>query len=185
MSIKVKIPANDDLWDEYRQRFISVKETTLVLEHSLVSIKKWEQKYHKPFLLEGYKPNEIEMLDYIRCMTLNQNVDPNAYYALTSENVLDIKAYIENPMTATTITSHGKKQHEKEIMTAEVIYYYMFANGIPKECEKWHLNNLLMLLQVFGVKNSPDKENKMNKRDTAAYYAVLNKARRAKHHSKG
>lgn len=184
MSIRVTIPRNDDLWDEYHQRFISVKETDLVLEHSLVSIKKWEAKWHKPFLKENYKPNDAEMLDYIRCMTLNQNVDPNAYYALTSENISDIKNYIENPMTATTITTHGNKKRDKETMTAEVIYYYMFANGIPKECEKWHLNNLLMLLQVFGVKNDP-KQEKMNKRDTAAYYAALNKARRAKSHSKG
>lgn len=184
MSIRIKIPANDDLWDEYRQRFITVKETELVLEHSLVSIRKWEQKWHKPFLKEGYKPNDVELISYIKCMTLNQNVDPNAYFALTSENINDIKQYIEDPMTATTITTHGNKKNEKEIMTAEVIYYYMFANSIPKECEKWHLNSLLTLLQVFGVKNSPEKE-KMNKHQTAAYYASLNKARRAKYHSKG
>jgi len=184
MPLKIKIPANDDMFDDRTQKFISVKETELVLEHSLVSIKKWEQKWNKPFLKEGYKPTEIEMLDYIKCMTLTQNVDPKVYYALTNENIEQIKKYIEDPMTATTITNHGKKKTEKEIMTAELIYYYMFANGIPKECEKWHLNNLLMLLQVFGVKNSPEKE-KMSKQQTASYYAALNKARRAKHHTKG
>ena len=184
MSLKITIPANDELWDEYRNRFISVKETELTLEHSLVSIKKWESKWHKPFLKENYKLTEMEMLYYIQCMTLNQHVDPNVYYALSSENIIRIKEYIENPMTATTITTHAKNQKQKEILTAEVIYYYMFANGIPKECEKWHLNSLLMLLQVFGIKNSPEKE-KMNKQQTAAYYAQLNKARRAQHHTKG
>lgn len=184
MPLRIKVPGSDEMWDEAHQKFISVKETELVLEHSLVSIKKWESKWKKPFLRENYRLSDNELLDYIRCMTINQNVDPNAYYALTQKNIIDIRDYIEDPMTATTVNNHGKKNKEKEILTAEVIYYYMFANGIPLECQKWHLNSLLMLLQVFGVKNAPEKE-KMSKKDTAAYYAALNKARRAKYHTKG
>lgn len=185
MSLKITIPRRDDLWDERTGKFVSTKEVTIVLEHSLVSISKWEAKWKRPFLHDGPKTPE-EILDYIKFMTLTQNVDPMVYNYLTTENVNQIKNYMEDPMTATTIQNHNinSRKPQKEILTSEVIYFYMAANGLPIDFQKWHINRLLMLLNVCGIKNNPD-QGKMNKKDTAAYYAALNKARRAKKHSKG
>lgn len=185
MSLRIVIPKRDDVWDEAKNKFVSVKETSLVLEHSLVSISKWEAKWKRPFLHDGPKNTE-EVLDYIKCMTLTQNVDPNVYLFLTNENIKQITAYLEDPMTATTVTNHRNpnSRQNKEILTSELIYYYMAANSLPIEFQKWHINRLLMLLTICGIKNSPDNQ-KMNKRETASYYAALNKARRAKKHSKG
>lgn len=186
MSLKIVIPRRDDVWDERNNCFITIKETPLVLEHSLVSISKWEAKWKRPFLHDGPKTLE-EILDYIKFMTLTQNVDPDIYKFLSDENIAAIKNYIEDPMTATTVTNHqnpNAKKPQKEILTSELIYYYMAANGLPIEFQKWHINRLLILLTICGIKNSPDNQ-KMNKRDTASYYAALNKARRAKKHSKG
>ena len=177
----ITIPARD-LWDETREEFISTKEQTLQLEHSLVSLSKWESKWHKPFLHTDDKTAE-ETLDYIKCMTLNHNVDPNVYLSLTAENITQINDYIGDPMTATTFSEEkgGKKNNEK--ITSELIYYWMVAYNIPFECQKWHLNRLITLIRVCGVKNSPPK--KMSKGEIMARNAELNAKRRAKLNSKG
>jgi len=161
-------------------------ETTLILEHSLMSISKWESKYHKPFL-SNKNPTEEEQLDYIRFMTVSstnhgKNAD-DVYRHLGMNNLLAIQRYISDPMTATTFSDKGKKGGKSEIITSEVIYYHMTAFGIPFECQKWHLNRLMTLLQVAAVKNQSPK--KMGKRETMSMYKSLNEARRAKHHSKG
>lgn len=177
--LKITIPENE-MWDEANNKFVSIKETTLSLEHSLVSISKWESKYKKSFISSKDKTPE-ELLDYIKFMTLTQNVPDTAYAFLTRDNIEEINNYIGDPMTATTISDNGKRS--REIITSELIYYWMFANQIPKECEKWHINRLMTLIGVFGAKNAPDK--KMTKAQTAKRYAALNAQRRAKLHSKG
>jgi hypothetical protein len=109
-------------------------------------------------------------------MTLTQNVDPNVYYRLTDENVQEIKAYIDDPMTATTFSDDGNQRKSREVITAELIYYWMIVNQIPFECRKWHLNQLLTLIQVCSVKNAPPK--KRSKKDIMSQQAKLNAARK-------
>lgn len=164
------------------------KDVTLSLEHSLVSISKWECKWHKPFLSETKKTNE-ELLDYIKCMTITQNVDDSVFDVLISdyENIKKINSYIEDKMSATVFTSNiiNKNQqttHKKETMTNEIIYYWMIYFNIPMECQRWHLNRLLTLIRVCQIKESNEK---MSKKDTMLSNAALNKARRARLNSKG
>ena len=168
-----------ELYDEIRNEFKYVKEQKLVLEHSLVSLSKWESKWHKPFLSKDPKTRE-ETIDYIRCMTVN-SVDPIVYQCVSSENIQEINQYIEDPMTATTINSQNNGQ--QEIITAEIIYYWMVALQIPFECQKWHLNKLLTLINVVNIKNKPPK--KMSKKDIMSRNASLNAARRQALHTKG
>ena len=177
----ITIPAAE-LWDEKKEQFIYTKEQTLQLEHSLVSLSKWESKWHKPFLGKEDKTTE-ETLDYIRCMTLTQNVAPDVYTRLSNANILQVNAYISDPMTATWFTEDKNARPNKQVVTAEIIYHWMIELQIPFECQKWHLNRLLTLIRVRNIKCQPPK--KVSKRDTAAKYAALNAARRKKLNSKG
>ena len=179
--LPITIPSVE-LYDEYHGEFISTKEQTLQLEHSLVSLSKWESKWHKPFLSKQEKSHE-ETIDYIRCMTLTQNVDPNVYNYLTNENIKRVNDYIDDPMTATTFSDDKKGKPSREIVTAEVIYYWMIALNIPDKCEKWHLNRLLTLIKVCNIKNQPAK--KMSKREIMSRNAAINAARRQQMNSKG
>lgn len=174
-----------ELWDEAEECFIqtpSTKGQTLQLEHSLVSISKWESRWHKPFLSKVEKTDE-EILDYIKCMTLTQNVDPNVYMCLTDENLSQVKNYIDNPMTATRIYDEKNRKGSREIITSEVIYYWMISLGIPVEFQKWHINRLLTLVRVCDIKNRPPK--KASTRDIMRQNAELNAARRKKLNSRG
>jgi len=168
-----------ELYDEVRNEFIFVKQQKLVLEHSLLSLSKWESKWHKPFLSKKEK-TEDEIFDYIRCMTVN-SVDENVYLCLSQEMVNQINKYIEDSMTATTI--NDKRSPSREIVTAEIIYYWMVALQIPFECQKWHLNRLLTLIDVCSIKNQPPK--KMSQKAILSRNASLNAARRRALHSKG
>lgn len=180
--LQLKIP-DTELFDEQKQKFITIKGVTLSLEHSLVSISKWESKYKKPFLSRDEKTVE-ETIDYVRFMTITQNVDPSVYSFLTPEHIKQVMSYIDDPMTATTISKKEGQGNNRSIVTSEVIYYYMTAYQIPFDpCQKWHLNRLMMLIKVCDEKNSPKK--KMSRRDAASRYGSLNAARRAKNHSRG
>ena len=184
MSLKIIVQPKE-LWNEKTEQFVTIdKPVELTLEHSLISISKWEAKWEKAFLSNAPKTDE-EKIDYIRCMTLTQNVNPNVYYMLDKKALDEIEKYTNAPMTATVFSDMktASNSYKKEVFTSEIIYYLMFANNIPVEFQKWHLNRLLTLIKVCSIKNSPPK--KMSKKDTASYYASLNKARRAKHHSKG
>ena len=132
--LKLIIPAVEQ-YDEINDEFITTKEHVLQLEHSLVSLSKWESKWCKPFLSKDAKTFE-ESTDYVRCMTLTQNVDPSVYAYITDQNVAQVSQYIETPMTA-TIFSNEKKTLNREIITAEIIYYWMISMTIPFECQKW------------------------------------------------
>lgn len=181
--LEITVPATE-LFNEKTQEFMYTKEQTLQLEHSLISLSKWESKWHKAFLGKQEKTNE-ETLDYVRCMTITKNVDPNAYLVLTPDNVNAINAYIDNPMTATRFNSmlNQSTAPNRDVITAELIYYWMVAFNIPFECEKWHLNRLLTLIRVCELKNSPPK--KMSKSAIMRNNAALNNARRNKLHTRG
>jgi len=171
--LKITIPAIDCLNDE-TQEFTSFKGQTLQLEHSLVSLSKWESRWLKPFLTKDEKTMP-ESIDYVRCMTVTPNVDPDCYKYLTNENLTDVHNYIEAAMTATTFSDEAGRAN-REIITSELIYYWMIAMNIPFDCQKWHLNRLLTLVKVCSVKNAPPK--KMGKKEVAQRNAALNAARR-------
>ena len=179
--LRITIPAVEQ-WDEIKQEFIQTKEQTLQLEHSLVSLSKWESKWNKPFLSKEAKTN-AETIDYIKCMTISHNVDPEVYNFLTTEHIEQINKYIEAPMTATTFVEDKSGRRNREVITAELIYYWMIALTIPFECQKWHLNRLLTLIRVCNIKNAPPK--KMGKKATASHYAQLNAARRQQMNTRG
>ena len=179
--LQIVIPAIE-LWDEETQEFVQVKEQTLQLEHSLVSLSKWESKWNKAFL--GKQPKSVEeTLDYIKCMTLTKNVDPNIYKWISNENIQKINKYIDAPMTATTFMEDPSNKRNNEIVTSELIYYWMVSLNIPFECQKWHLNRLLTLIRVCNVKNTPPK--KRSRREIMSRNAALNAARKKKLNTKG
>lgn len=179
--LEINVPAGE-FWDEANNQFINTKETVLKLEHSLVSLSKWESKWCKPFLGKEQKTSE-ELLDYVKCMTLTQNVDDNVYLALSNNNIEKIKKYIEEPHSATTIRENPNAPKSHEIITSELIYYWMISLGVPFECQKWHLNRLLTLIRVCSIKNQPPK--KMSQRQLMSRNSALNAARRNKLHSTG
>lgn len=171
---------NRSYYDEEREEFIYIKGATLQMEHSLVSVSKWESKWHKPFLSKEQKTPE-QLRDYYRCMTLTQNVDPDVYFGIFGETEQKILKYIEDPMTATWFAENGSSS--SKVVTNEVIYYWMTAFNIPFECQKWHLNRLLTLIHVCSEKSAPSK--KMGRAETARRNQSLNAARRKAMNSKG
>ena len=179
--LQITIPAVEQ-WDEINQEFISTKEQTLILEHSLVSLSKWESKWCKPFLSKDARTFE-ETIDYVRCMTITQNVDPNVYNFLSNKNIEDVNNYIAAPMTATWFSKNSRKSNSSEQITSELIYYWMISLNIPFECQKWHLNRLLTLIEVCNVKNQPPK--KMGRKEIMSRNAALNAARRKQLNSRG
>lgn len=179
--LRLTIPAVEQ-WDEEKQEFVYAKEQTLELEHSLVSLSKWESKWCKPFLSNNEKTYE-ETMDYIKCMTLTKNVNPEVYTHFTSANIKQVDEYIQAPMTATYFSEDKKGKGNREIVTSELIYYWMIALNIPFECQKWHLNRLLALIRVCDIKNQPPK--KRSKREIMSRNAALNAARKKKLNTKG
>ena len=173
--LQIVVPGRE-YWIERTGEFVYTKEQTLCLEHSLVSISKWESKWHKPFIYTfGNNPTVEEVRDYVKCMTLTQNVDPNVYLSLSSENLKDVFEYINNPMTATTF-KEDKGKKSRELVTSELVYYWMTQANIPFECQKWHLNRLLTLIRVCNVKSQPPK--KRTKREIAQEYRIENERRK-------
>lgn len=179
--LQLIIPALEK-YDELNDEFIYTEEQSLKLEHSLVSISKWESKWEKPFLIKEEKTKE-ETIDYIRCMTLTQNVDHQVYNNVTNENIDEVRKYIEAPMSATWFSKEKNQTSSKEIITSEIIYYWMITYNIPPDYQKWHLNRLLTLIRVCDKKNAPNK--KMSNAEIMSRNRELNKARRQQSNSKG
>lgn len=178
--LQITVPGYE-YYDEESGKIITVKGHDLQLEHSLVSVSKWESKWKKPFLASE-KKTRAETIDYIRCMTLTQNIDPRLYQGITYDNVNKVNAYIEDPMTATTF----KKKNERgggTIVTSEIIYYWMISLEIPMECQKWHLNRLLTLIRVCNEKSQPGR--RMSKKDVMNQYRSVNAMRKARHGTRG
>jgi hypothetical protein len=174
-----------ELFNEETMEFIKTPAFTLKLEHSLLSISKWESKWHKSFIDNLKQASGEEILDYIRCMTLNNVPDDNIYKALTNDNIKEIVDYINDPMTATTVNDRGLKRggSSGSYITNELVYYWMTVFHIPFECEKWHFNRLMTLIKVCNAKNQPSK--KMSKGAIMNRNKALNDARRAQLNSKG
>lgn len=183
--LTITIPAIE-FWNEAKQEFMSSKAQTLTLEHSLVSVSKWESKWKKPFLVKNDKTKE-EIVDYIKCMTLTQNVPESAYDNLTEKNIKEITEYIEDPMTATWFNEgpggSKKEGRSRKTITSEFIYYLMTAYNIPFECKKWHLNRLLVLIKICEEENAPKK--KRSGRELLQNYSALNAERKKKLNTKG
>lgn len=165
-----------DHYDEQRNEFIVQEDVVLELEHSLVSLSKWESSWEKPFLSLTPKTDE-ETLDYVKAMTLTSNVDPEVYSRLTPENFAEINSYLQAKMTATWF-AEKEPGRSREIVTAEVIYYWMISLNIPMECQHWHISRLMTLVSVFNEKNAPKK--KMSQASLAERNRRLNAERRAK-----
>jgi len=180
--LKLIIPALEK-FDEIKNEFIATKEQVLQIEHSLVSISKWESKWLKPFLIKDPPKTSIETIDYIKCMTITQNVPEEVYNNITNENMKEISNYIDSTMTATWFNEYGNKDKTKEIITSEIIYYWMITYNIPFECQKWHLNRLLTLVQVCNKKN--EKEKKMSNSEIMTKNTNLNNERRKKLNTNG
>ena len=181
MPLVLTIPERE-FYDDKTGRFISTKKTTIQLEHSLLSITKWESKWHKPYLSKTQKTEE-EALDYIRCMCIGKDIDPNVFRAITPKQAKLIAEYINDPMTATTIKRKDTKP-SREIITNELVYFWMTSFSIPFDpCEKWHFNRLMTLIEIASIKNQPPK--KMGKRQAAQERSALNAQRRAKYNTHG
>lgn len=180
--LTIKVPITREGWDEAKEEFVEAKYQTLQLEHSLVSLSKWESKWKKPFFSKKGMTIE-ETLDYIKFMTVSKNVDPDTYNYLSQENIEEVMAYIDDPMTATTFSNDRTGGLNREVITSELIYYWMIASNIPFECQKWHLNRLITLIRVCSIKNNPPK--KRSKRDIMSQNAALNAARRKQMNTKG
>lgn len=178
--IRIRIPAGE-FFDEDTNKFITIKETTLEFEHSLISLSKWESKWKKPFLGKAQR-TDAETLDYIRAMCLNRDPDPNAFLAMTPAQISELGDYIADTMTATTIRETGSRGG-REIITAEIIYFWMVTLQIPFECQKWHLNRLITLVRVINEKNKPAK--KIPRSEMINRNRSLNAQRRQRHNSKG
>lgn len=179
--LRITIPAVEQ-WDEQKQEFVYTKEQTLQLEHSLVSLSKWESRWCKAFLTKQEKTLE-ETLDYVKCMTLTQNVDPEVCNYLTNGNIDQVNQYIEAPMTATYISDDKTGKTNGEQITSELIYYWMISLSIPVEFQKWHLNRLLTLIKVCNIKNQPHK--KRSRRELMSRNAALNAARKKQLNTRG
>ena len=180
--LTIEIPGQE-LYDNTTGLFSALKTETLQLEHSLVSLSKWESKWCIPFLGKNQKTDE-QIIDYIRCMTISQNVKPEVYQRFSGPLYKQIQEYIDAPMTATWFSDkQGPAGGNGEIVTAELIYYWMVALQIPFECQKWHLNRLLTLIRVCNIKNQ--KPQKPGRREALSSRAALNAARRAKYNTRG
>ena len=180
--LQLEIQMSSEGWDEKKEEFIESETRILQLEHSLVSISKWESKWNKPFLSKKDLTPE-ETLDYIKCMAVDEYADPDIFNHITQQHVDKVEKYIAASMTATTFSEKGNNKPNREIVTSELIYYWMIALNIPVEFDKWHLNRLLTLIKVCNIKNQPPK--KSSKRDIMNRNAALNAARRKQLNSRG
>lgn len=183
--LEIDIP-DQEYWDEEHQEFINIPGTHLKLEHSLISLQKWESKCHIPFFATADKTYE-EVREYIMCMTINEVKDKSVYQYIPDNQLEKIINYIKDPMTATWFNKKDNTSklgtRSREVITAEVIYYWMIELGIPMECQKWHLNQLMTLIKVINVKST--KKPKRNKNEIAQEWAALNAKRRSMYNTRG
>ena len=182
--LSINVTIVPEMWDEDNELFIEEQTVTLELEHSLVSLSKWESKWKRSFMSSKQEMTAEETIDYIKFMTITPNVDSDVYEKLSVDNVTEINNYIADNQTATTFSDKGGKKRNNEIITSEIIYYWMTSLGIPFDpCETWHLSRLIALIRVCSIKNAPTK--KKSARELSNQYAALNAARRQQLNSKG
>lgn len=179
--LRIDIPEKE-VFDEKTETFGKIKATTLYMEHSLISISKWEAKWHIPFF-DSEKTTE-QTMDYIRCMILNREIDDKSILLnfLTKEDVEKISSYINDPMTATVINDDGRRGRSQKV-TSELIYCWMVQFNIPSDYEKWHINRLITLIRVCSEESKPKK--KMSRKEIMAQNKALNAARKARLGTRG
>lgn len=178
--LQILIPLSED-FDEEASKFITSDGCTINLEHSLVSLSKWESEWEIPFLGSENKTDK-QVLDYIRMMIVGEIPPAEILQKLSAENIMEIDKYINKKMTATWFRKEQSGINQ-EVVTSEIIYYWMISLGIPFECENWHLNRLLTLIRVCNIKNAPKK--KMSKADVIAQQREINNLRRQQTGSRG
>lgn len=174
-----EVEAFDETTSEFKEVFPAIK---LDLEHSLVTLSKWEKKYKKPFLTDKEKTPE-EVFGYVEAMIMTPSYPPNILQRMSQDNLDQINAYIESSESATTFRDMPKKTGPNEIVTSELIYYWMTAFSIPAEYETWHLNRLFSLIRIASIKNS--KPTKQSRREAAEDRRKANEARRAQFNTTG
>lgn len=166
----------DETYDEEQNLFESFDDTVIEMEHSLLSVSKWESKHQKPFLSSTDKTTE-EIMDYLKAMVVTPNVDFDVLYKCSQENIDDIQRYIDSSQSATTFGMMPERRSPGETITSELIYYWMVTFNIPFECENWHLNRLFALIRICNIKNS--KPRRMSRNELAQRNRELNDRRRA------
>lgn len=188
--LPIIIPAiTNEFWDEEKNEFVyrnAEPEKVLHLEHSLIAVSLWESKWKKSFFSKDEKSRE-EILDYIKFMTLDTDINESLYERITDDNIKAVLGYMKDPMTATTFSDSKKQKtntRNRRRITSELIYYWMFSFGIPIECEKWHMNRLMTLIHVCEAENSPPGK-KMSHRELARRNTALNAARKKRLNTKG
>jgi len=164
-----------DLFDEESNTFSRSEEIVMEMEHSLLSLSKWESKYQKPFLTKDEKSKK-EIFDYLKAMVVTPGVDLDALYTLPNEKLIQIQEYIDSKESATTFGELPDHRGPNEVITSELIYFWMFSFQIPIQCETWHLNRLFSLIRIFGIKNS--KPKKMSAQEVAMRNREINEQRR-------
>ena len=179
--LTIVVPGGE-LFDEKSKVFVSSEDFAIDIEHSLVSLSKWESIYEKPFLGKDPKTDK-EVLGYIKCMTITADVPEDVYLRFSQDNLDAVNTYINAKMTATWFTDDKSTAPAREIITSEVIYYWIISMNIPLECENWHLNRLFTLIKVISMKNAPSK--KMSRREIAERNRLLNEQRRAQYNTRG
>jgi len=179
--LKLIIP-QEESFDEATNRFVVTKATILEFEHSLASLSKWESTFERPFLSNDKKSSE-EVIAYVEMMLLTPDVSVETLESLTQVHYDKINQYISSKQTATTINEVRKGGRGGEVITAEIIYYWMVSMGIPFECQYWHLNRLLMLIKVINRKNEPSR--KLGRNEAARKQRELNEQRRAQFNTRG
>lgn len=184
------INLGDELFDEETNTFLHPVGKKLHLEHSLLSISKWEAEWEIPFLNTD-KTSE-QSLSYIKCCVLDDDFDELLLNTLSDKNILDFNAYLSKGMTAKKIIDlrsslsqkrKSRRPASQKALTSEDIYYSMIQFHVWKECEEWPLQRLLSLLQLCSLKSNSTGE--MSKSDQAKFYREENARRKAKYHTNG
>ena len=184
-----------EYFDNRTQEFITIGEQRippirLQLEHSLKSIARWEAKWHRSFIGRENLSGE-ELLDYVKCMTINRQEDPKIYDYLTQEDVLRIIDYMQDQQSAWEISSKKKTKKGKKggTDTSESIYYAMIQFGVPMECENWHFNRLMALLDYCDCKggsvSGAGGPAKRSQKEIMEMYRAMNEKNRKKYNSRG
>lgn len=176
---------SDELYDEEKSEFIIKDGFTIHLEHSLLAISVWEQRFCKPFLGRGEKTKE-ETLGYVEAMILDEDYPDDVLDRMTPHHLSKVNDYVDSPATATTFSDLADKKPSRgpsQVITSELIYYWMASANVPFECERWHLNRLFALLRIFDVKNS--KQKKMSRSEIASRNRALNEQRKAQLNTRG